>query len=92
MDSPLLLFGLLALAIDAYSALIIGAVLLSWFTFAGQAHPSVYRVQELLGRLTDPFLAPIRHLLMPITAQIHVDFSPLLGLLLLRFLRGLLPG
>ena len=74
-----------------YSYLILGSVLLSWFTIGGSGHPSIYRVQELLAQWTDPFLAPIRAVLSPITSSIGLDFSPMVGIMILWFISDRLP-
>ncbi|GIX07541.1 MAG: hypothetical protein KatS3mg115_1944 [Candidatus Poribacteria bacterium] len=80
------------LAIELYSWLILLSVLLSWFTIGGGGHPSVHRFQELLHRLTDPFLAPIRALLMPLTMRIGLDFSPMVGFFILHAIASFLPS
>ncbi|MDA1191903.1 MAG: YggT family protein [Candidatus Poribacteria bacterium] len=82
---------LLRLALNAYSMMILGSVVLSWFTLGGTNHPSIQRAQEFLDRWTDPYLAPLRQLMSPISMRIGLDFSPLVGLLILNFIASRLP-
>ena len=83
---------LMRLALQIYSYLILATVLLSWFTMSGSGHPSIYRVQEILAKWTDPLLAPIRQVLMPLSMRIGLDFSPLVAFFFLQFLLDMLPG
>ena len=64
--------------IEVYSLVIVAAVVVSW-TNVPREHPAV----QLLHRLTEPALAPIRKVL-PETGG--VDFSPLALLIGLRVL------
>ncbi|MBN1983929.1 MAG: YggT family protein [Chitinivibrionales bacterium] len=66
--------------IKAYEALIIVRVLLSWI----QPNPN-NRVVELVYKLTDPILNPIRRMLP--TGNLPVDFSPLIVLFILELLK-----
>ena len=72
---------MLGLLIDVYSLLVLVAVILSWIQ-VGEDNP--------LRRVTDvtvePVLAPIREVLPALGG---FDFSPLLLLFGLRFLRGM---
>jgi YggT family protein len=68
--------------VDLYSLMILGAVIISWLP--------VDRRNVLAGalyRLTEPALAPIRRVLPPMGG---LDLSPMVLLILLRFLRRLL--
>jgi len=67
--------------IDLYSLVVIAAVVVSW-TNVPREHPAA----QLLHRLTEPLLAPIRKVL---PAGGGVDFSPLVLLIGLRVLVGL---
>ena len=86
------IFKLISFALRIYSFLILGSVLLSWFTLGGSGHPSISRVQEILAHWTDPFLAPIRAMLAPITSRIGLDFSPMVGIMILWFIIDRLPN
>ncbi len=72
---------LLIRLIDAYSLIVVAAVVVSW-TNVPREHPAV----RLLHRLTEPVLAPIRKVLPPMGG---VDFSPLVLLIGLRVLTSL---
>lgn len=92
IEAVLPIFRLVRLAVQAYQGLIIASVLLSWFTLGGSGHPSIYRAQEFLHRVTDPFMAPIRQVLMPLTMRIGLDVSPIIALFFLSFIINWLPG
>jgi YggT family protein len=66
--------------------LIFARIILSWVNVGG------YQIRDLVFRLTEPMLAPVRRL-MPATAGF--DLSPMIVLFLAtivyRFLTGLLP-
>jgi YggT family protein len=66
--------------------LIFARIILSWVNFGG------YQIRDLVFRLTEPMLAPVRRI-MPATPGL--DLSPMIVLILAavlrRFLIGLLP-
>lgn len=64
------------LAIEIYSAILFGAVIVSWVAPMSR-HPFV----QFLRRATDPVLEPIRRIL---PAAGGIDFSPMVALLLLQ--------
>ncbi|OQX69876.1 MAG: hypothetical protein B6A08_03090 [Sorangiineae bacterium NIC37A_2] len=66
------------LAIEIYSAILFGAVIVSWVAPRSR-HPFV----QFLRRATDPVLEPIRRIL---PAAGGIDFSPMVALLLLQLL------
>ena len=72
---------LLALLIDGYTMVVFAAVVLSWIRLSPD-NPIV-RVVEAL---TEPVLAPIRKVLPDLGG---IDFSPMILLLGLRFVRNL---
>ncbi len=84
------LFQVIDIAISLFIwALIISAVL-SWLVAFNVVNPHnrlVYTVGDALHRVTEPALRPIRRFL-PVAGG--VDFSPLVLILLLIFLRGVL--
>lgn len=87
----ILILRLIRWALQLYQGLIVVMVLLSWFTLGGAGHTSIYRAQEFLHRLTEPFVGPIRQALWPITSRIGLDFSPVLAIFLLSFIARMLP-
>ena len=91
MSGIAVLFSLIRVALQMYSFLILGSVLLSWFALGGSDHPSISRMQEILTQWTDPYLAPIRAMLSPLTSRIGLDFSPMVGIMILWFIIDRLP-
>lgn len=75
--------GLLVSIITIYEGLILIRVVLSWFTSPHETHPLI----ELLHKLTEPLLEPVRRAL-PETSGI--DLSPLLVLIGLELIKRLL--
>jgi YggT family protein len=69
------LIGIVGLAFDLYTLILLARVLVSWF----QVDPYNPLVQWLY-RLTEPVLAPIRRLLPPAGA---IDFSPIVAFILI---------
>ena len=74
---------LLVRLLDLYTLVILAGVILSW-TSLPYDHPLV-RVSRAL---TEPLLAPIRRVLPTMGG---IDFSPMVLLVLISFLRRLLP-
>lgn len=72
----------LATLIDLYSLVVLVAVVLSWIQLDPR-HP----VAVFVNGLTEPVLAPIRAALPPMGG---LDFSPMILLIGLQFLRKLL--
>ncbi len=68
--------------IDLYSLVVLAAVILSWLP-GSRDNP----LAMIVYRLTEPVLAPIRRVLPPIGG---LDFSPLVLLFALRFLKQIL--
>lgn len=86
------MFGILLTIINllyyALFILILARIILSWVNVSSY---QLYQIRDLVFRLTEPILAPIRHLLrrlLPSTAGI--DFSPMIVLIGAWFLRSLL--
>ena len=83
------LVWLIVTIIDLYFWIVILSAVLSWliaFNVANPRNPIVGRVWDVLIRLTEPLLAPIRRLLPNLGG---IDLSPVILLLLLGFLRRL---
>jgi YggT family protein len=73
---------LIGILIDAYSLIVLGAVIASWLPI-DRRHPLV----TMLERLTEPALGPIRRRLPPLGG---LDLSPMVLLIALRLFRRLL--
>jgi YggT family protein len=71
----------LAQLIDVYTAVVVIAVIISWFQL-----PPDNPVVRVTRALTEPVLAPIRALIPPAGG---LDFSPVILLILLQIVRGL---
>jgi YggT family protein len=75
---------ILRVLIDGYSLVVLASVILSWIRLDPE-NPVV----RVVAALTEPVLAPIRKVLPDLGG---IDFSPMILLLVLRFVRGLLGG
>lgn len=74
--------------IDLYIYIIIGSAILSWliaFNVVNTQNRFVYMVYDVLNRLTEPVLAPIRRFIPSLGG---LDISPIILLLLLVFLQN----
>lgn len=71
----------LQILVNAYSLVVLVRVIISWIQL-----PPNHPVVQFTRALTEPVLAPIRKVL---PAGGGLDFSPLILLLLLRFIAGL---
>jgi YggT family protein len=76
--------AVLALLVDAYSLVVLVAVVLSWLRL-----PEENVVVRVVGRLTEPVFRPIRRVLPDMGG---LDLSAMVVLLGLRLLRWLLMG
>lgn len=78
--------------ISLYMFAVIISVILTWlvqFNVVNTSNQLVYMVGDFLYRITEPILRRIRAVIPPIGG---IDLSPLVLLLLLVFIRNLLPG
>jgi YggT family protein len=76
--------------IDIYIWVIILSVVLSWlvvFNVVNTRNRVVYMIGDVLHRLTEPVLGPIRRILPNLGG---IDISPVILILLLVFIRNLL--
>lgn len=80
-----IILNIISVFLSAYVFIILGNVILSWVM--QPTHP----VKQFLNFLTEPIVAPIRNLLSPLTSKsnIPLDFSPIVALLVIQFVRGL---
>ena len=74
--------GILSLAFDAYTLVVLVAVICSWLRL-----PDDHPVIRFTSALTEPVLAPIRRLLPSMGG---IDISPMVLLLALRLIRRLI--
>ncbi|BBK33546.1 YggT family protein [Stella humosa] len=84
------LLHLLTSVIDIYMVILIAAAIMSWlfaFGIVNTRNRAVEVIAELLYRLTEPALRPIRRILPRMGG---IDLSPIVLILLLQFLRNLL--
>ena len=68
--------------------LVFVGVILSWlisFNVVNAYNPLVSTIWRITNTVTEPILAPIRRILPPLGGM---DFSPLILLLLIQFIRG----
>ena len=81
---------LISQIIDIYIWIVIAMVIMSWliaFNIVNLHNKFVYTVHDVLNRLTEPVLAPIRRVLPNLGG---IDLSPIVLVLGLFFLRNLL--
>jgi YggT family protein len=78
---------LLARAIDIYIFIIVIRAIISW------VNPDPYNpIVQLLYKITEPVLRPIRRILFRSVGNIRIDFSPLIAIILLSIIRRILIG
>ncbi|MCH8075264.1 MAG: YggT family protein [SAR324 cluster bacterium] len=82
MDNSLI--GLIGLAGQIYTWLLIASVLISWI-LPDPSHPVV----RVLSRVTEPILSPIRNLLPTMG---RMDFSPFIAIVAIQLLVRVLTG
>ena len=81
------LIGFLVLVIDLYIWVVIASAILSWliaFNVVNTSNRFVYSVAEMLYRLTEPALRPIRSIMPNLGG---IDISPVILILFLLFIR-----
>ena len=84
------LFKLIDIIIDIYTWILIGSAIMSWLVAFGVVNTRnqfVRTVVDLLYRLTEPVLRPIRRVMPNLGG---VDLSPIILLLALFFVRSLM--
>jgi len=78
------LIGLISFVIRLYSFIIIIRAVISW------VQPNPYNpIVQLLYKLTEPVLSPIRKSLSKYMGNVGIDFSPIVAFLLLNVLMRL---
>jgi len=81
------LIGFIVLVIDLYIWVVIAGAILSWliaFNVVNTNNRFVYQVADMLYRLTEPALRPIRNILPNLGG---IDISPVILILFLLFIR-----
>ena len=81
------LIGFLVLVIDLYIWVVIAGAILSWliaFNVVNTQNRFVYTVADMLYRVTDPALRPIRNIIPNLGG---IDISPVILILFLLFIR-----
>jgi YggT family protein len=81
------LIGFIILVIDLYIWIVIAGAILSWliaFNVVNTHNRFVYQVADLVYRLTEPALRPIRNILPNLGG---IDISPVILILFLLFIR-----
>ena len=81
------LISFIVLVIDLYIWVVIASAILSWlmaFNVVNTNNRFVYQVADLLYRLTEPALRPIRNILPNLGG---IDISPVILILFLLFIR-----
>ena len=81
------LIGFLVLVIDLFIWVVIAGAILSWliaFNVVNTQNRFVYQIADMLYRVTDPALRPIRSVIPNLGG---IDISPVILILFLIFLR-----
>jgi len=84
------LIGFIVLVIDLYMWVVIAGAILSWliaFNVVNTNNRFVYQVADMLYRLTEPALRPIRNILPNLGG---IDISPVILIIALMFLDQLI--
>jgi YggT family protein len=82
------LIGFIVLVIDLYIWVVIAAAILSWlvaFNVVNTNNRFVLSIADMLYRLTEPALRPIRNILPNLGG---IDISPVILILILLFIRN----
>jgi YggT family protein len=84
------LIGFIVLVIDLYIWVVIASAILSWliaFNVVNTSNRFVFSIADMLYRVTEPALRPIRSILPNLGG---IDISPVILILLLLFIRDVL--
>lgn len=84
------LLNFISMVIGLYTYVVIAMVIMSWLVSFGVINgysPVVRQINEVLYRLTEPFLGPIRRAMPDFGA---VDFSPVILLLVIFFIQSVI--
>lgn len=84
------LFQVVNIAIDLFIFALIASAILSWlvaFNIVNTRNPAIQTILDMLARLTEPALRPIRRL---IPSMGGLDISPVILILILIFIQNVL--
>lgn len=82
--------GIIVRLLDFYGLVIVAYVLLSWF-IRGSRGGAVFEVYRALGTVCEPYLGLFRRILPPVmVGSGGIDFTPLVGLVVLQVVSGAL--
>jgi YggT family protein len=76
------------LAFRIYTFIMLASIVMSWlvsFGIVSYSNPNVRQAMQLLHKLTEPVLAPIRRILPPIGG---LDFSPVVVFIALPYIQS----
>ena len=88
------LYRLVELLFDVYYILLIARIIMSFFPMNLNSNPFLMNVIGFLYRATEPVLAPFRKLIpsIGVGGGASLDLSPILALIVLRFVRSFVLG
>jgi len=81
---------LILVVLQLYRWVVIATIILSWlisFNVINTRNQAVYQINQILNRLTEPLLKPIRRIIPPISG---LDLSPVVLLLAIFFIERLI--
>lgn len=84
------LFQVINIAIDLFIFALIASAILSWlvaFNVVNTRNPAIQTILDMLARLTEPALRPIRRF---IPSMSGLDISPVILILILIFIQNVL--
>jgi YggT family protein len=84
------LLGFISYLLTIYVYILIAAAVLSWliaFNVVNTRHGAVAMIAELLYRITEPVLAPIRRMLPNLGG---IDISPVIVILIIVFIQSVI--
>lgn len=87
MISRLLLF-IIGTASELLTLAVVVDAILSWIPF----NENVYKIRQVLGKITSPVMEPVRKLISPLTFRIGIDISPIIAILLIDVVTTVLIG
>lgn len=75
--------------INAYILILLARAIISWFPTYSVTNPAIRQIFVVIYKLTEPILAPVRRLIMPVRIGAGaVDFSTFIVIALLTFLNA----
>ena len=84
-----ILINLLAIIIKFLYLAIVSQVILSWIIVAGIRNNLMQNLYQISTAITNPILSPLRKIMPSLGGW---DLSPLIAIILLRFIENLLKG